>query len=109
LRGNDLAGVDDPIGKLPSRAVGQQRAWPAPRTADAAADGRYPLEQFLELGDVVAVGAGERPGQRDSATVYEEVVLAAGPEAIDGAGTRFRAPFFACKWLESATARSHSS
>jgi hypothetical protein len=25
------------------------------------------------------------------------VVLAAGPAAIDGAGTRFRAPFFACR------------
>ena len=77
--------------------VGQQRVRPAPWTADPAADGRHPIEQLLELGDVVAVGAGERPGQRDAAAVYEEVVLAAGPAAIDGAGTRFRAPFFACK------------
>jgi hypothetical protein len=49
------------------------------------------------LGNVVAVGAGERPGQRQAAAVYEEMVLAAGATAIDRAGTRFRAPFFACR------------
>ena len=90
-------------------AVGEQGARSAARPACPAPDGRHSFEQFDELGDVVAVAAGERPGQRDAATVYEEVVLATWPAAIDGAGTRFRAPFFACRWLESATARSHSS
>jgi len=52
--------------------------------------------------------AGERPGERNPAGVYEQVVLAAGPAAIDRAGTRFGAPFFACRWLESATARDQS-
>ena len=90
-------------------AVGDQGAGSASWPADAAADGRHAVEQFEQLGDVVAVAAGERPGERDPAALYEQVVLAAPPAAIDGAGTRFRAPFFACRWLESAIARSHSS
>jgi hypothetical protein len=90
-------------------AVGDQRPRPASWTADAAADGRHSVEQSEQLGDVVAVAAGERPGERDAAAVYEQVVLAAPAAAIDGAGTCFRAPFFACRWLESAIARSHSS
>lgn len=78
-------------------AVGEQClgsvAWPA----DATADGWHAVEQLDQLGDVVAVAAGERPGERDAAAVYEEVVLAAPPAPINGAGTRFRAPFFACR------------
>jgi hypothetical protein len=90
-------------------AVGEQRLGSPAGPADATADGRYPVEQFEQLGDVVAVAAGQCPGERDPAAVYEEVVLAACPAAIDGAGTRFRAPFFAWIWLPSTTARSHSS
>ena len=78
-------------------AVGEQPLGSPPRPARTAANGRHSLEQVEQLGDVVAVGAGECPGERDAAAVYEEMVLAAPPAAIDGAGTRFRAPFFACK------------
>ena len=78
-------------------AVGDQRSRPGSRATDPATDGRHPVEQFEQLGDVVAVAAGERPSERDAAAVYEQVVLAAPPAAIDGAGTRFRAPFFACR------------
>ena len=78
-------------------AVGEQRLGSSSRSTDASADGWDAVEQFDQLGDVVAVAAGERPGQRDAAAVYEEMVLAAPPAAIDGAGTRFRAPFFACR------------
>ena len=52
-------------------AVGDQRARPPSRPAEPTADGRYPVEQFEQLGDVVAVAAGERPGQRQAAAVYE--------------------------------------
>jgi hypothetical protein len=90
-------------------AVSDQRLGPAPRPADPAPHGRHAVEQLEQLGDVVAVAAGERPGERDAAAVYEEMVLAAPAAAIDRAGTGFRAPFFACRWLESAIARSHSS
>jgi hypothetical protein len=78
-------------------AVGDQCPRSVPWAAGAAADGRHPVEQFEQLRDVVAVAAGERPGERDAAAVYEEVVLAAGPAAVDWAGTRFGAPFFACR------------
>ena len=90
-------------------AVGDQSARAAAWSSGPPSDRRHSLEQFDQLGDVVAVAAGERPGERDPTAVYEEVVLAPAPAAIDGAGTRFRAPFFACRWLESAIARSHSS
>jgi hypothetical protein len=77
--------------------VGDQRPGSTPRPADAAAHRRDAVEQLEQLRDVVAVAAGQRPGKRDAAAVYEEVVLAACPAAVDGAGTRFRAPFFACR------------
>jgi hypothetical protein len=78
-------------------AVGEQCLGTSSWSADAAADGRYPVEQVEQLTDVVAVAAGERPGERDPAAVYEEVVLATCPAAVDRAGTRFGAPFFA--WM----------
>jgi hypothetical protein len=78
-------------------AVGDHGLRPSPWPADTAADGRHTVEQLHKLGDVVAVAAGERPGKRHAATVYEEVMLAAASTAIDRAGTRFRAPFFACR------------
>ena len=77
--------------------VGEQGLWSSAWPADTAADGWYPVEEVEELADVVAVATGQCPGKRDAVAVYEEVVLAAGPAAIDGAGTRFRAPFFA--WM----------
>ena len=52
-------------------AVGDQRCRPASWPANAAADGRYSVEQLEQLGDVVAVAAGERPGERYAAAVYE--------------------------------------
>lgn len=78
-------------------AIGDHGTGSASWPADPAADGRYPVEQLEQLGDVVAVAAGERPGERDAAAVYEQVMLATPPAAIDRAGTRFGAPFFACK------------
>jgi hypothetical protein len=78
-------------------AVGDQRPRPAAWSSGPSPDGRHSLKQLDELGHVVAVAAGERPGERDPAAVYEEVVLAPAPATIDGAGTRFRAPFFACR------------
>ena len=77
-------------------AVGDDAVGPPSGPADAAAYGRHPVEQRQELGDVVAVAAGERPGQRDPAAVYEEMLLATWAAPVDRAGTRLRAPFFAC-------------
>jgi hypothetical protein len=77
--------------------VGDQRPRSASWPADAAADGRHPVEQLEQLRDVVAVAAGERPGERDAAAVYEQVELAACPAAVNRARTRLGAPFFACR------------
>ena len=90
-------------------AVGEQRLGTTPGPADPAADGRHPVEEFEQLGDVVAVTARQRPRERGAVAVYKEVMLAPCPAPINGAWTRFRAPFFAWMWLPSATARSHSS
>ena len=78
-------------------AVCDQRPGSASWPAGAAANRRYSVEQLEQLGDVVAVAAGERPGKRDAAAVYEQVVFAAGSAAVDRAGTRFGAPLFACR------------
>ena len=78
-------------------AIGKQRLRSTPRAAATTTHRRDAIEQFEQLGDVVAVGGGERPGERQPAAVYEDVVLAAAPAAIDRARARFRAPFFACR------------
>jgi hypothetical protein len=77
-------------------AVGDDAVGSSPGPTGATANGRHAVEQFEQLGDVVAVAAGERPGERDAAAVYEEMLLAAAAAPVDRAGTRLRAPFFAC-------------
>jgi hypothetical protein len=78
-------------------AVGEQGVRSAAWPAGTAAHRRDTVEQREQLRDVVAVGRGERPGERQPAAVYEQVVLAARPAPVDRAGARFRAPFFACR------------
>jgi hypothetical protein len=87
-------------------AIRDQRPRAASWAADPAADGKDAVEQFEELADVVAIAAGERPGERSAVAVYEQVMLARGATAINGARTDLAAPFFAWRWLESAIARS---
>ena len=78
-------------------AVGEQRPRPTAGPTWTAAHRRHAIEQLEQLRDVVAVGRGQRPGERQAATVYEDVMLAAAPTPVDRAGTGFRAPFFACR------------
>ena len=52
-------------------AVGDEAVGSSPRPTDAAAHRRHPVEQREQLGDVVAVAARKRPGQRQPAAVYE--------------------------------------
>ena len=89
-------------------AVGGDPIGPSAGSADLAAYRRDALDERDELGDVVAVAAGDRPGERDSGRVYEKVMLGARSGSINRARARLGAPFFACRWLESATARDHS-
>jgi hypothetical protein len=67
-------------------------AWPA----RLATYRRHPLDQRQELGNVVAVAAGDSPGERDPGRVYEKVMLGAGSGSINRARARLGAPFFAC-------------
>src|SRR5204863_3252307 len=95
---------DTVTGVRPSNQGAGRRAGPARE----AGDGRYAVEQRQQLSDVVAVAAGQRPGERRSVRVGQEVVLGARTAPIDRARARFGAPFFAWIWLESTIARDHS-
>jgi hypothetical protein len=66
------------------------------RPAGFAGDGRDSVEERNQLGDVVAVTAGDCPGKRDPARVYEQVMLGAVSGSINRARARLGAPFFAC-------------
>jgi hypothetical protein len=78
-------------------AIGEEGVRPAAWSAGTAAHRRDTVEQREQLGDVVAVRSGERPGQRQAAAVYEDVVLASRMAPVDRTGADFRAPFFACR------------
>jgi hypothetical protein len=77
-------------------AVGGDQPRSAARTANLPAHGRHSLDERDQLGDVVAVAARDRPGERDPAGVYEKVVLGAVSGSINRARARLGAPFFAC-------------
>ena len=76
------------VGGQPVRAS----AWPA----DPSAHGRYTVDERDQLGHVMAVAAGDRPGERDSCRVYEKVMLRPVSGSINRARARLGAPFFAC-------------
>ena len=69
---------------------------PSPRPSDLAPDGRHTVDERDQLGDVMAVAAGDRPGKRDPRRVYEKMMLRAVSGSINRARARFGAPFFAC-------------
>ena len=77
-------------------AVGGDPLGPSPWPADLAAYRRDALDERDELRDVVAVAAGDRPGERDPGRVYEKVMLGAVSGSINRARARRGAPFFAC-------------
>jgi hypothetical protein len=89
-------------------AVGAQGIRSTARSATAATHCRDRVEQRDQLGDVVAVAARDREGERSSVRVDEEVLLGAGTASINRARARFGAPFFAWTCDESTTARDHS-
>ncbi|MBE1601985.1 hypothetical protein H4687_008114 [Streptomyces stelliscabiei] len=70
-------------------AVGQERVGSAPAAADQTGHGGDCVEQGQELGDAVAVSAGQGHRERDALSVGEDVVLAARPCAVDRAGSAF--------------------
>ena len=77
-------------------AVGANPFGTAARATAAAAHWRHRVNERDQLGDVVAVAARDRPGERDPARVDQEVVLGAVSAPVNRARARFGAPFFAC-------------
>lgn len=77
-------------------SVGEHTLGPFARPADLAAHRRNALDKRDKLRDVVAVAAGDTPGERDPRCVYEKVMLGAVSGSINRARARRGAPFFAC-------------
>ena len=78
-------------------AVGEQRQRSSSRAAGATSHRGDSVEQVEQLRDVVAVGGGQRPGERQPAGVDEQMVCAAPAAAVDRARPRLGAPLFACR------------
>ena len=76
-------------------AVGADAVGSAAGSADLAANRWHPVDEREQLGAVVTVPAGHRPGEREPAAVYEKVVFRAASGSINRARARFGAPFFA--------------
>lgn len=54
---------------------------------------RHGLKQWDELGDVVAIAAGQGDGERDARGIGDQVVLAARPAPVDRTSSRLGTPF----------------
>ncbi len=91
-------------------AVGDHAVGTTARSPRSSAHRRYRGQQRDQLGDVVAVAARDRAGERDPRRVDEQVVLGAGSGSINRARARFGAPFSLARGLSPrprATTRSH--
>ena len=85
-----------PVGIVVVTTVGDEPLGPSARASAAAPDRGNAVDERDQLGDVVAVAARERPGERDPRRVDEEVVLRPVSGSINRARARRGAPFFAC-------------
>ncbi len=90
-------------------AIGEQLPRSAAGSAAPAPDRRDGIDQRDELGDVVAVAAGEGDGERDAAGVADQVVLGARPPAVDRRRADVVPPLSARMWEPSTAQRSRSS
>ena len=108
-------GSDPGLADLPAvfvvviAAVSAERIRALPWPAAAAADRRDGRDQGHELGDVVAVAAGQGRRQRDPVRFSDHVVLRARPGTVDRARARFGPPFPARTCELSITALDQSS
>jgi hypothetical protein len=109
-------GLDSPGPEQPAvlvvvvAAVGQHEVGLLTRAADLAGhrSGVQLVEQRDELGDVVAIAAGQRDGQRDARGVDEQVVLGTRAGTIDRGWPGQEPPKRARTWLPSTAARDQS-
>lgn len=90
----DTAGPEKPtILVVIVAAVGVQIPGPTPRAAPATPDRGQSTDERDELGDVVAVTAGQRDRRGRSCGVGDQVMLAAGSASIDRARADMVPPF----------------
>jgi len=89
-------------------AIAEQLGGALAGPADPPADRAHRIDQRHQLGDVVAVAAGERHRQRDPRGLDQQVVLGAQAGAIDRARPAQGPPKTARTWLESTVARDQS-
>ena len=88
--------------------IGVKRIRSTTRSTDATTHRRHRLQQRQQLGDIVAIGGGERGGQRRAAGVGQQVMLRAVFAAVHGAGACFFPPRTARTDAESTVARDQS-
>ncbi len=88
--------------------VGVQLVRPVPRPAALACDRRDRIEQLVEGQAVVDVGAGQEKGQRDAATIRDQMALGAGPASVRRVRACGLAPFLAAMDELSMQARLQS-
>ncbi len=79
-------------------SIGRDTVGPPSRPTDLAAHGRDPVDERDQLGDIVAVAARDRPGERDPRGVDQEVVLRPVSGSINRARARRGAPLAECGW-----------
>ncbi len=108
MRGGAAGAQDAPVGVVVVAAVGVDLSWLAARPPSSAADRRDGVQQRDELGDVVAVPAGEGHRQRDAAGVADQVVLAARLAAVDRGWADVVPSLSARTWEPSTAQRSRS-
>ena len=89
--------------------VGEHCLRPAPRPTPPAAYRRNGIDQRHELGDVVAVAAGQDGGQRDAVSFGDQMVFRARSGTVDRTRPGFGPPFIARTWEPSTTALDQSS
>ena len=90
-------------------AVGEQLPRSAAGAAAPSPDRRDAVGQRDELGDVVAVAAGQADRERDAAGIADQVVLGARTAAVDRGRADVVPPLRARTWEPSTTQRSRSS
>ncbi len=107
--GLDLALAQLPVVAVrPIGTVGEQLLWSFARTTEFAAHRWDLVDERDQLGDVVAVGGGQRDRQRDSFAAGDQMVLGARSSAVGRAWARVEPPKSALICEESITARDQS-
>ena len=97
------------VGVVVVAAVGEQLPRSPAGSPAPAPDRRDGIDQRDELGDVVAVAAGQADRERDPAGVADQVVLAAGTAVVDRRRADVVPPLSARTWEPSTAQRSRSS